>query len=63
MKQGLSKNMAAPIPTQRTCSITRLVISQVLQFLAPALRFGAAKLRFSTEVVQKLKFLNNSNLF
>jgi hypothetical protein len=33
-----------------------LVISQVLQFLA----LGAAKLLF-LEVVQKLKFLNNSN--
>jgi hypothetical protein len=38
-------------PNLLDCSITRLVISQVLQFLAPALRFGAAKLRFLTEVV------------
>jgi hypothetical protein len=38
-----------------TCSITRLVISQVLRFfrLKP-------KPHFSMEVVQKLKFLNNS---
>jgi hypothetical protein len=43
-----------------TCSITRLVISQVLRFFRLKPGFSLAKPRFLAEVVQKLKFPNNS---